>query len=202
MADFGLARSIRLPEAIENIHPVMTNRVVTLWYRPPEILLGSTSYGPEADLWGVGCILWELLTGRPPFTGTDELSQVEAIVGLLGRIPTDSNSSSNKHYPWLTGIFEPVMRLNNECTTAKDAFLAAASGNLQMDSETSSLILNLLLEGLLCLDPTKRITAAEALEHPLFAHFSGQRILSLGDEVDDCHEYDCKQRRKAAAAHA
>jgi len=64
IADFGLAR-IHNPNP--NINKIYTNRVVTLWYRAPELLLGSTNYGPAIDMWSVGCLFSELLAGVPPF---------------------------------------------------------------------------------------------------------------------------------------
>eukprot|EP00854_Cymbomonas_tetramitiformis_P021700 gene21700-26101_t len=60
LADFGLAR----PWTSENAN-ALTNRVITLWYRPPELLLGAQKYGPEIDMWSVGCIFAELLLGSP-----------------------------------------------------------------------------------------------------------------------------------------
>lgn len=66
IADFGLARVIH-PNP--NIQRQYTNRVVTLWYRSPELLLGATNYGPAIDIWSVGCLFSELLTGVPPFRG-------------------------------------------------------------------------------------------------------------------------------------
>ncbi|KAL6340442.1 hypothetical protein AAG906_006106 [Vitis piasezkii] len=68
LADFGLARSF------SNDHNGnLTNRVITLWYRPPELLLGTTRYGPAVDMWSVGCIFAELLHGKPIFPGKDEV---------------------------------------------------------------------------------------------------------------------------------
>jgi cyclin-dependent kinase 12/13 len=66
IADFGLAR-IHNPNP--NIIKQYTNRVVTLWYRSPELLLGSNNYGPAIDMWSVGCLFSELLTGVAPFRG-------------------------------------------------------------------------------------------------------------------------------------
>ncbi|GKV28851.1 hypothetical protein SLEP1_g37842 [Rubroshorea leprosula] len=66
LADFGLAR---LFSSEHNAH--LTNRVITLWYRPPELLLGATQYGPAVDMWSVGCIFAELLSGKPIFPGAD-----------------------------------------------------------------------------------------------------------------------------------
>lgn len=85
IADFGLAR-------IHNPHPSLikqyTNRVVTLWYRSPELLFGSTNYGPSIDMWSVGCLFSELLTGVPPFRGNKEPEQVKLICEKLG-VPTE-----------------------------------------------------------------------------------------------------------------
>ena len=69
IADFGLA-SFFDPN---NKHP-MTSRVVTLWYRPPELLLGATDYGVSIDLWSAGCILAELLAGKPIMPGRTEVT--------------------------------------------------------------------------------------------------------------------------------
>ena len=68
IADFGLATSYDP----ENARP-MTSQVITLWYRPPELLLGATHYGVGVDLWSVGCILAELLLGEPIFPGRTEV---------------------------------------------------------------------------------------------------------------------------------
>ncbi|CAN0213574.1 unnamed protein product, partial [Phaeothamnion confervicola] len=73
LADFGLAR--QLSDAPTD----MTNRVITLWYRPPELLLGSTRYGPPVDMWGVGCIVAELIVQRPLFPGKVEAAQLDLI---------------------------------------------------------------------------------------------------------------------------
>lgn len=62
LADFGLARYINNDVNEENKY---TNRVVTLWYRPPELLLGERNYGPAIDIWGAGCIMAELWTRTP-----------------------------------------------------------------------------------------------------------------------------------------
>lgn len=62
IADFGLATSIEAERPL-------TNRVVTLWYRAPELLLGSTDYGFSIDLWSAGCLLAEMLVGRPIMPG-------------------------------------------------------------------------------------------------------------------------------------
>jgi cyclin-dependent kinase 12/13 len=69
IADFGLATSFD-PARTQT----MTSQVITLWYRPPELLLGATFYGVGVDLWSVGCILGELLMGQPIFPARTEVS--------------------------------------------------------------------------------------------------------------------------------
>lgn len=68
IADFGLATFFD-PAHKQS----MTSRVVTLWYRPPELLLGATHYGVSVDLWSAGCILAELLAGKPIMPGRTEV---------------------------------------------------------------------------------------------------------------------------------
>ncbi|KAJ4967457.1 hypothetical protein NE237_019306 [Protea cynaroides] len=79
IADFGLATFFN-----PNKKQPMTSRVVTLWYRPPELLLGSTDYGVGVDLWSTGCILAELLVGKPIMPGRTEVEQLHKIFKLCG----------------------------------------------------------------------------------------------------------------------
>lgn len=78
IADFGLARGFTVP------FPELTHEVVTLWYRAPEILLGQASYTPSVDIWSVGCIYAEMLTGKPLFEGECEIGQLFKIFQVLG----------------------------------------------------------------------------------------------------------------------
>ena len=90
LADFGLARAKSVPTK------TYSNEVVTLWYRPPDVLLGSTEYSTPIDMWGVGCIFYEMASGRPLFPGStveDELHLIfkvnkgleKLLVGERGR---------------------------------------------------------------------------------------------------------------------
>merc|ERR1712167_126312 len=67
----------------------MGHEVVTLWYRPPEILLGSQTYAPPVDMWAVGTILAEMITKRPMFPGECEIDELFKIFRMLGT-PTDN----------------------------------------------------------------------------------------------------------------
>lgn len=74
LADFGMARYYGDPP------PKLTQLVVTLWYRSPELLLGSEKYGPEIDVWSIGCIFGELLTNEPLFQGKNEVDQLSKVL--------------------------------------------------------------------------------------------------------------------------
>ncbi|KAL7507508.1 hypothetical protein ACHAXN_006663 [Cyclotella atomus] len=94
VADFGLARSI-------STQPPFTHYVSTRWYRAPEVILHSPTYGPPIDLWAVGLILWELYTLRPLFPGNSEVDQIYKIGELLGSM----------EYSWEEGVH--LMKLLN-----------------------------------------------------------------------------------------
>uniref|UniRef100_A0A3Q3X5C8 cyclin-dependent kinase n=1 Tax=Mola mola TaxID=94237 RepID=A0A3Q3X5C8_MOLML len=82
LADFGLARAKSVPTK------TYSNEVVTLWYRPPDVLLGSTEYSTPIDMWGVGCIFYEMVTGRPLFPGSTVEDELHLIFRILGT-PTE-----------------------------------------------------------------------------------------------------------------
>ncbi|XP_033746417.1 cyclin-dependent kinase 16-like isoform X1 [Pecten maximus] len=78
LADFGLARAKSIPTK------TYSNEVVTLWYRPPDVLLGSTEYSTSIDMWGVGCIFYEMACGRPLFPGSTVEDELHYIFKILG----------------------------------------------------------------------------------------------------------------------
>jgi len=80
VADFGMARYYGDPP------PKLTQLVVTLWYRAPELLLGAEKYGAEIDLWSVGCIFGELLTKQPLLQGKNEVDQLAKVGSLVAGI--------------------------------------------------------------------------------------------------------------------
>lgn len=82
LADFGLGRAINVPLR------TYTHDIVTLWYRPPEILLGSKYYSGAVDVWSAGCIVAELLLSKPLFPGDSEIDQLYKIFRIKGT-PTD-----------------------------------------------------------------------------------------------------------------
>lgn len=82
IADFGMARYYGDPP------PKLTQLVVTLWYRSPELLLGAEKYGTEIDMWSIGCIFGELLTKEPLLQGKNEVDQVSKVPFILHILDT------------------------------------------------------------------------------------------------------------------
>jgi len=95
LADFGLARRYHKRRA--NLD--YSNRVITLWYRPPELLLGATAYGPAVDIWSIGCIMLELWTKKAIFPGIDEIDQLNKIWDVMGT-PTMETWPKVTTLPW------------------------------------------------------------------------------------------------------
>ena len=82
LCDFGFARPLRA-KAGRAASP-LTDYVATRWYRAPELLLGSTSYGFEVDAWAIGCIMGELIDGQPLFPGESDVDQLYVIQKAMG----------------------------------------------------------------------------------------------------------------------
>lgn len=78
LADFGLARAFGIPVN------TFSNEVVTLWYRAPDVLLGSRTYSTSIDVWSAGCIMAEMISGVPLFRGRDNNDQLNQILRVLG----------------------------------------------------------------------------------------------------------------------
>ncbi|XP_010908215.2 probable serine/threonine-protein kinase At1g54610 isoform X1 [Elaeis guineensis] len=142
IADFGLATSYDP----NHIQP-MTSNVVTLWYRPPELLLGATHYGVGVDLWSVGCILAELLTGKPILPGRTEVEQLHKIFKLCGTPSEDYWKKSKLPQ-------KPTFRTYKRCIGETFASLPPSSLSL--------------IETLLAVYPAERGTATAALNSEFF----------------------------------
>ncbi|KAH8834760.1 kinase-like domain-containing protein [Flagelloscypha sp. PMI_526] len=154
LGDFGLARAFGVPVN------TFSNEVVTLWYRAPDVLLGSRTYSTPIDVWSCGCIFAEMISGVPLFRGKDNQDQLIRIMRIIGT-PTDAQFQSMfrdspeiqlKQYPYY-----PKMPFQSVVPTASPQALD-------------------LLERLLKFDPKERITAAEALSHPYFTTPSTQQV--------------------------
>eukprot|EP01118_Nematostelium_gracile_P012303 TRINITY_DN4478_c0_g1_i1.p1 TRINITY_DN4478_c0_g1~~TRINITY_DN4478_c0_g1_i1.p1 ORF type:complete len:259 (+),score=62.01 TRINITY_DN4478_c0_g1_i1:437-1213(+) len=145
LADFGLARSYGFP--LKSYTP----RVVTLWYRPPELLLGSTVYHTAIDMWGVGCIFGELLNKEVLLKGMSEMDQLTEIFKLLG-------SPNDKIWPEFSSLpHAKMVNIQQPYSTLRHRFEDLSNEGFD------------LLERMLTYDPKKRISAREALNHPYFS---------------------------------
>lgn len=168
VADFGMARlqtiaSNDTPLASESEHlhdqklSQMTQYVTTRWYRAPEILMSFEDYGPEVDIWSVGCILAELWLRKPLFMGDDAIGQIHEI-SKLGRPP--SKILARCKMPGFKSVFEKAA--------------AAHAGGTTLESLLPSFTTQeslALLKDLLNLDSKVRISAHDAIHHPFLSQF-------------------------------
>eukprot|EP00741_Cyanophora_paradoxa_P025593 tig00000383_g24697.t1 len=146
LADFGLARTFGLP-----LRPY-TPKVVTLWYRAPELLLGDRNYSTAIDMWAVGCMFGELLNHTPMLPGKSEAQQLQLTFQLLGA-PSEKIWPGLSELPGAKGMALPHQPYNNLAQKFRGHSALAVD----------------LLNRMLTYDPRKRISAREALIHPYFA---------------------------------
>ena len=155
LADFGLARKYQHP-----LRP-LTQMVITLWYRPPELLFGETVYGPAVDMWSAGCILGEIITKEAIMQGQGELDQIDKIFKLVGA-PNENNWPNFDKLP-SAGILRWKSLKDASELARRFPVNSPAGGQTFLDGNGFDLLCKLLT-----LDPEKRITADEALEHKYF----------------------------------
>eukprot|EP00744_Colponema_vietnamica_P019607 GILI01027768.1.p1 GENE.GILI01027768.1~~GILI01027768.1.p1 ORF type:complete len:321 (+),score=18.80 GILI01027768.1:22-984(+) len=146
LADFGLARTFELPLC------TYTHEVVTLWYRAPEILLGEKHYTPAVDVWSVGCIVFEMLTGLPLLRGESHIDQLQKTFALIGT-PTEDTWPGASHY--LKALPSIPSYPRKDWTASLLAFLDPMGRSF--------------VQTLLTLDPKSRPTVSDALSHPWLA---------------------------------
>nr|XP_029136273.1 cyclin-dependent kinase 16-like isoform X5 [Labrus bergylta] len=157
LADFGLARAKSVPTK------TYSNEVVTLWYRPPDVLLGSTEYSTPIDMWGVGCIFYEMITGRPLFPGSTVEDELHLIFRILGTPteetwPGSTTSEEFKTYNFPQYNAEPLV---NHAP--------------RIDSDGHD-----LLSMLLQFEAKKRVSAEDALRQSYFRSL-GEEVQTLAD---------------------
>ena len=153
VCDFGLARSIDKRDNTNQ--PILTDYVATRWYRAPEILLGSNNYTKSADMWSVGCILAELLLGKPFFPGTSTLNQLDRVMEVTGRPNKEDIVALNS--PVAQTMLESLPTTKTK--KIRDIFPTASDEAIDM------------MQNLMRFNPTKRLSVEEALAHPFVSQF-------------------------------
>uniref|UniRef100_A0A0E0LWT6 Protein kinase domain-containing protein n=1 Tax=Oryza punctata TaxID=4537 RepID=A0A0E0LWT6_ORYPU len=143
IADLGLSRSFTVPVK------KYTHEILTLWYRAPEVLLGATHYSTPVDIWSVGCIFAELATNQPLFAGDSEVQQLLHIFKLLG-------TPNEQVWPGVSKL--PNWHEYPQWNPSKVSDLVHG-----LDADALD-----LLEKMLQYEPSKRISAKKAMEHPYF----------------------------------
>uniref|UniRef100_A0AAV2IZV4 mitogen-activated protein kinase n=1 Tax=Knipowitschia caucasica TaxID=637954 RepID=A0AAV2IZV4_KNICA len=157
--DFGLARQADAE---------MTGYVVTRWYRAPEVILNWMHYSQTVDIWSAGCIMAEMLLGKPLFKGNDHLDQLREIMKITG-----------------TPIPEFVMKLQSQDARSYLRSIPKVSKkDLHTILSKASPDAVSVLEKMLLLDPEERVSASESLELPFFSEFRDT------DEETEAQPYD------------
>lgn len=198
IADWGLARSWN------SEMKRLTNRVITLWYRPPELLLGYVNYTPKIDMWSVGCIIAEMFRRQGFLKGTNEPEQLDLIFKTCGT-PTAENWPELPKRGRLWKNHEPGPGDARYRRRIREALKANLPNPKWMTENAIDLI-----DKLMTLDPEKRWSAEQALDAEYF--FENPIVkpadkLSMKFSVSSMHEWDSKQKhaklvalRKAQAA--
>jgi len=155
VCDFGLARSVKTSLTGVNEVGLMNEYVATRWYRAPEIMLSFKMYTKAIDMWAVGCILAELLTGRPLFPGRDYSHQLDLILDVIGT-------------PSLEEFYAITSRRSRDYIRALPIRKRRQFSILFPHASEDALD---FLNRTLTFDPKKRLSVDEALEHPYLSAY-------------------------------
>lgn len=180
LADFGLARFYNKNAKKKQDY---TNRVITIWYRSPELLLGETQYGPAVDIWSAACVLVEIFTRHAIFPGDGtEINQLDRIYNVLG-------TPSREEWPGVADL--AWYELLRPAASLKSTFEEKFKHRMTPAAFD-------LLSAMFQYDPNLRPSASDVLEHPYFSTEEPKpaRVVELKELKGDWHEFESKALRK------
>lgn len=184
VCDFGLCRSVKEARSQNGTDTILTDYVATRWYRAPEILLGSTSYGKAVDIWSVGCILGEMLLGKPLFPGTSTMHQISSLLEVTGRPTAEDVAAINS--PFAATMLQSI----NPSKPKALSSILPRTGEDGLD----------MIKQCLQFNPTKRFSAIEGLGHQYVQKFHNTEeepvastVIEL--KVDDNKKYSASSYR-------
>lgn len=191
IADWGLARSWN------SEMKRLTNKVITLWYRPPELLLGCLEYTPKIDMWSVGCIIAEMFRRSGFLKGANEATQLDLIFRTCGH-PTKESWPDIREKCRLWKNFEPGPEDPRFPSRLREALRAQLPNPKWMTDAAAELI-----EKLMILNPDCRWSAEQALDADFF--FENPIVktpdkLSMNFSVASCHEWECRRKYEQMVA--
>lgn len=146
LADFGSCRGT-------NSKPPLTEYISTRWYRAPEVLLTDGHYNQQIDLWGLGCVFFEMIAHFPLFPGDNEMNQIEKIFTTIGPPPASLLEKWRKQASHLNFTFD--------MTSPRKSIASKMPNHISRECVE-------FIEACLVYDPDQRITAAQAKNHPYF----------------------------------
>ncbi|XP_055306681.1 cyclin-dependent kinase 2 isoform X2 [Sitodiplosis mosellana] len=156
LADFGLARTFNIPMR------AYTHEVVTLWYRAPEILLGTKLYATSVDLWSLGCIFAEMILRKPLFAGDSEIDQLYKIFQMMG-------TPNEQIWPGVSQMPDFGLKFPSWKPQQLPSLIVKYKDKDFLD----------LFRHIMVLDPGRRISAKNATQHSFFRNIEPVTYVSL-----------------------
>ena len=182
LCDFGLVRSV--DDETEEQEDVLTEYIATRWFRAPEILLGSRTYSKAIDIWSLGCLLGEMIKGKPLFPGNSTKNQIEKVLMWTG--PPTKHDLEGLNTKFGKEMFEMLLKVKK--INASEWF-----PNISPDC------LN-LISRMLEFNPEKRLKIEEVIQHPYLKDFFDQSVIEDSDKkikipINDNHRLSLKDYR-------